>query len=60
MSTAAIVALIQALVAGVPKIIEAIKAKRDIKDIKLGEFISDDALDKIKAANQKADDFING
>lgn len=55
-----IIAIIQALIAGVPKLIEAIKAGRDPKDIKLGEFISDDALQTIRGANKRADDFING
>jgi len=53
------IAIATALVSGIPKLVEAIKAGRDPKDIKLGEFISTDALAKIKAANQRADDFIN-
>ena len=55
----AIIAIIQALIAGVPKLIEVIKG-RDPKDIKLGEFISTDALQTIRDANKRADDFING
>lgn len=57
---AAIIAIIQALVAGVPKLIEAIKAGKDPKDIKLGEFVSDDALQTIRDANDRAKQFING
>lgn len=57
---AAIIAIIQALVAGVPKLIEAIKAGKDPKDIKLSEFVSNDALQKIRDANKRADEFING
>lgn len=60
MSTAAIVAIIQAIVSGVPKLIELIKQGRNPGDVKLDEFVSTDALDKIRAANKKADDFING
>jgi hypothetical protein len=56
----AIIAIIQALISGVPKLIEAIKAGRDPKDVKLGEFISNDALETIRSANKRADDFING
>jgi hypothetical protein len=58
MSTAAIVAIIQALVSGVPKLIEMIKAGKDPKNVNLGDFVSTDALDKIRAANKKADDYI--
>jgi len=57
---AAIIAIIQALIAGVPKLIEIIKSGKDPKDINLGEFISTDALQTIRAANKRADDFING
>lgn len=60
MSTSAIIAIIQAIVAGVPKLIELIKQGRDPGDVKLDEFISTDALSKIRAANKKADDYING
>ena len=48
----------QTLIQGIPKLIEAIKAGRNPGDIKLEEFISYDALVKIKAANKKADDYI--
>ncbi len=58
MSEAAIVALIQGLVAGLPQLISAIKQSKDIKSIKLEEFISSDALDKIQEANKRASDFV--
>lgn len=48
----------QALISGIPKLIEAIKAGRDPKDVKLGDFMSTDALETIRKANKKADDFI--
>jgi hypothetical protein len=57
-SEAAIVALIQGLVAGLPQLISAIKQSKDIKSIKLEEFISSDALDKIQEANKRASDFV--
>lgn len=50
--------IIQALVAAVPKIVELIKAGRDMKDITLGEVVASSALAKIRAANKAADDFI--
>lgn len=59
MGAQAVVNFITALIAGVPKVIEAIKAGRDPKDIKLGDFVSHDALDRVKRANQKADDYID-
>jgi len=58
MSETAIIALIQGLVSGLPQLIAAIRQSRDIRSIKLEEFISQDALDKIEAANNRADDFI--
>lgn len=60
MSTSAIVAIIQAIVAGVPKLIELIKQGRDPGDVKLDEFVSMDALEKIREANKKAKNYING
>lgn len=59
MGASAIVSFITALVAGVPKIIEAIKAGRDPANIKLGEFVSKDALEKVKAANADVDNYID-
>lgn len=52
------ITIAQALIAGIPKLIEAIKAGRDPKDVKLGDFMSSDALEKIRSANKKADDYI--
>jgi len=53
-----IIALLQAIIGGIPALIEALKAGRDPGSIKLEEFISQDALDRVKAANAKADDYI--
>ena len=53
-----IIALLQAIIGGIPRLIEAIKAARDPGSIKLEDFISQDALDKVKAANERADDYI--
>ena len=58
MNEALIIALVQGLVSGLPKLIAAIRAGRDISSVKLGEFISDDALAKVQAATSRADDFI--
>jgi len=52
------IAIAQALISGIPKLVDAIKAGKDPKDIKLGDFMSSDALEKIRGANKKADDFI--
>jgi hypothetical protein len=60
MSPAAIISIIQAIIAGVPKLIELIKQGRDPGGVKLDEFISTDALEKIRQANKKAQDYING
>jgi hypothetical protein len=58
MSSQAVVALVQALMLGIPKLIELVKAGRSLKDIRLADFISTDALAKIEAADQRAGDFI--
>jgi hypothetical protein len=58
MTPAAIIALVQGIASGIPKIIEAVKAGRDIGSIKIDEYISADALQVIRAANERADDFI--
>ena len=58
MSETAIIALVQGLISGLPQLLAAIRQSRDIRSIKLEEFISKDALDKIEAANSRADDFI--
>lgn len=54
----AAIAIIQALIAGVPKIVELVKQGRDPKGIKLGEVISTDALDKLSESKADAADFI--
>jgi hypothetical protein len=53
-----IIALLQAIIAGIPALIKAIKAGRDPGSIKLEDFISQDALDKVKEANERAGDYI--
>ena len=58
MSEALIIALVQGLVSGLPKLIAAIRAGRDISSLQLGEFISEDALAAVNAASVRADDFI--
>jgi len=52
------IAIAQALVAGVPRIIELVRAGRDPGGIKLDEVISTDALDKLRSAKTRADDFL--
>jgi hypothetical protein len=59
MEASLIIAIAQALISGIPKIIEAIKKGRDIKDMRIEEYVSHDALQKIKDANKKAQDYIN-
>ena len=58
MTEAAVIALIQGIAAGLPSIITAIKAGKDVGSIRVDEFISADALEVIRAANSKADDYI--
>ena len=60
MGATAIVNLIAAMVAGVPKVIQAIKDGKDPKDIKLGDFVSTDALATVREANARAQSYING
>ncbi len=52
-----ITTIISALTTGIPKLIDAIKAGRNPADIKLGEFISEDAVDTIDKAIKKAESF---
>lgn len=54
----AVLAFANAVIAGIPKVIELIKSGRKLKDIKLGEFISTDAIEKLEGAKAEADDFI--
>jgi hypothetical protein len=49
-----------ALASAVPKIIALIQQGRDVKDIKLSEVISTDALEEIRSANSRAKNFIQG
>lgn len=58
MDPSIIITIASALIQGIPKLIEAIKAGRNPKDIKLEDFVSYDALEKIQAANKRADDYI--
>lgn len=59
MSVAGVIALTQALISGIPKLVKAIREGRNIDEMKVGEFVSKDALAKVKAANAKADDYVN-
>lgn len=58
MTEAAVIALIQGIAAGLPSIIAAIQAGKDVGSIRVDEFISADALEVIRNANAKADDYI--
>jgi hypothetical protein len=51
-------AITKALVEGIPKLVEAVKAGRDLSTINVGDFVSADALEKVKQANAIADDYI--
>lgn len=55
--TTALITLGQALLGGIPKIIDAIKAGKNADDIKLSDFISNDAVDTVKRAIGKAESF---
>jgi len=59
MGSGIIITVVKALVDGVPRLIEAIKAGRNPEDIKLGDFISTDAVNTIKGAIKEAQDFKN-
>lgn len=52
------IAIAQALIAGIPKIVELVNKGRDPGSIKLDEVISTDALAKLKTAKAEAEDFI--
>lgn len=58
MGAAGIIALIQALIEGVPKLVKAFKQGRDLADVRVGEFVSKDALKRVQDANERADDYI--
>jgi len=55
--TTALIALGQALIGGIPKIIAAIKAGKKYEDIKLSDFVSSDAVEAVKRAIGKAESF---
>ena len=55
--TTALITLGQALLGGIPKIIEAIKAGKNPEDIKLSDVISNDAVETVKRAIGKAESF---
>lgn len=52
-----ITTILAALVTGIPKLIKAVKAGRDAENIRLGEFVSKDALETIDRAINKAESF---
>lgn len=54
----AIITLITAIIQGIPALIKKIKEGRKLKDIKLGDFVSHDALEKVEQADDIADDYI--
>lgn len=54
-----VAAILSAIARSVPKLVEVIKnAKGDLGDVKLGDFISSDALAKVKQANEDIEDFV--
>lgn len=53
-----IVELIAAIVSGIPRLVQAVRDGRDPSEIRLGDFVSEDALEKVRAATARADDFI--
>lgn len=53
-----VIAIAQALMGAIPKIVDLVKKGRDPSEIKLGEVISTDALAKLRSAKDRADDFI--
>ena len=57
MSTA--IAIITALLNGVPKLVELIKQGRNPADIKLSDFISTDALTVLEKARQDAQSYVD-
>lgn len=63
MTAAQILALIQGVAEGIPRLIkrvrEAIKAGRNPGDVKLSDFVSTDALGRVKDTNADIDSYIN-
>jgi hypothetical protein len=62
MTAAAIIALVQGVASGLPALIKAVKAAiaagKDPGDVKLSDFMSSDALDKVKDTNEDIEDYI--
>lgn len=58
MSIEAWTAIAKGLVEGIPRIVEAVRQGRRPEHIRLGDFMSTDALKQIRAANTRARDFI--
>ena len=55
--TEALVTLGQALIGGIPRLIEAIKSGKNPEDIRLSDFVSKDAVDAVKRAIVKSKSF---
>jgi hypothetical protein len=55
----AIASFVAALVGAIPKIVSLVRSGKDIKEIKLGDVVSTDALESFRRAHDKAQDFIN-
>jgi hypothetical protein len=60
MGAEAIVSFISSLVTAVPQMVNDIRAGKDPANIKLGDYLSTDALDRVRKANAKASDYIEG
>lgn len=62
MTAAGIVALITGIANGIPRLIKAVNAAiaagKDPGDVKLKDFISSDALDKVEDTNEDIEDYI--
>jgi hypothetical protein len=54
----AALAFAAAVIDGIPKVIDLIKSGRSLKEIKIGEFVSTDAIEKLEGAKADAADFI--
>jgi len=53
------IAIITAIANGIPKLVKLIKSGKNPADIKLGEFISTDALKVLQDAKADQQDFID-
>lgn len=53
------IAIITAIANGIPKLVQLIKSGKNPADIKLGEFISTDALKVLEDAKADQQDFID-